>query len=212
MAKRARVYNGSAWEELASSVTDLSGYATTAQMDTAITTAVDGLPSGALTLINTTTFSAVASQSINDVFSSTYDNYVVMASFTGTDVSVVRLRYRVDGADNSTGNYSYHSQFSSTGSAAYFAVAGNNQTTHFLSSSDFTNATRSVNISILRPFLTNYTSLLGLGSFSASAGAAPYLGGVNLGGFSATTSFTGFSIFPDAGTITGNVFVYGYQK
>jgi hypothetical protein len=180
----------------------------------AIDATVYGLPAPAsgLTLISTTTFSAVTSQSVNNVFSSTYDNYVFMASFTGTDSAVVRLRYRVAGEDNSTGNYSYHTQFSTTGSGAYFAVAGNNQTTHILSSSDTTNATRSVNISILRPFLTDYTSLLGFQNFSTSAGAAPYLGGLEHGGFSATTSFTGFSIFPDAGTITGNVSVYGYQK
>jgi hypothetical protein len=35
-----------------------------------------------LTLISTTTFSAVASQSINDVFSATYDNYFIQGNFT----------------------------------------------------------------------------------------------------------------------------------
>jgi hypothetical protein len=36
MAKKARVYDGTAWQELASAQTDLTAYSTTAQMNTAI--------------------------------------------------------------------------------------------------------------------------------------------------------------------------------
>jgi hypothetical protein len=36
LAKKARVYDGTAWQELASAQTDLTAYSTTAQMDTAI--------------------------------------------------------------------------------------------------------------------------------------------------------------------------------
>jgi hypothetical protein len=40
--------------------------------------------SSGLTLINTTSFSGVSSQSINDVFSATYENYVVVMCFENT--------------------------------------------------------------------------------------------------------------------------------
>ena len=48
----------------------------------AIDATVFGLGASALTLLNTTTFSAVASQSINDVFSATYDNYKIVLNAT----------------------------------------------------------------------------------------------------------------------------------
>jgi hypothetical protein len=49
-----------------------------------------------LTFINTTTFSAVASQSINDVFSATYDIYLIQLFLKNTvSQSYTALRYRV---------------------------------------------------------------------------------------------------------------------
>jgi hypothetical protein len=46
----------------------------------AIDATVFALPSGGLTLINTTSFSGVSSQSVNDVFSTTYKNYKILFS------------------------------------------------------------------------------------------------------------------------------------
>lgn len=54
MAKKARVYDGTAWQELASAQTDLTAYSTTAQMNTAITAGPR------MTLLSTTTLSGAS--------------------------------------------------------------------------------------------------------------------------------------------------------
>jgi 4-hydroxy-3-methylbut-2-enyl diphosphate reductase IspH len=45
-----------------------------------------------LVLLNTTSFSAVASQSVNDVFSATYDNYKIIVTNTICSPTNFRLR------------------------------------------------------------------------------------------------------------------------
>ena len=52
----------------------------------AIDATVFGLPSGGLTLINTTTFSAAATVTIDNVFTATYKNYLMVYANNGTSV------------------------------------------------------------------------------------------------------------------------------
>jgi hypothetical protein len=178
----------------------------------AIDATVFGLPSSALSLINATTFGAVSSQSFNDVFSATYDNYVILMDLDNQGAQVIRFRYRVSGADNTTSNYAYHTQLSSTGSTAYASVVANAGSSIFLTSSDGANSENSVNVTTFGPFLSARTKMLGLHNMSSASGAAPWAGGMLQTAFLATTSFTGFSIFPDSSTISGTVRVYGVEN
>ena len=206
MAKKARVYDGTAWQELASAQTDLTAYSTTAQMNTAITAA------SGLTLINTTSFSAVASQSINDVFSATYDNYVLIMDFSSSANVSINFRLRASGSDLSTTDYNYHTQTLATNSTTYSAIAGGAETSFKITTSDGTDSLKSVDVTLLRPFLTQQTSLIGTHNYSGISGAPPYKGGTVHGSFSLTTSATGFTIFPVSGTITGKIRVYGVKN
>ncbi len=63
MAKKARVYDGTAWQELASAQTDLTAYSTTAQMNTAITAALPTWISYTPTV--TSTAGAITSYTVN---------------------------------------------------------------------------------------------------------------------------------------------------
>jgi hypothetical protein len=85
-------------------------------------------------------------------------------------------------------------------------------TSFFLTSSDGVNSENTVNVTTFAPFLSERTGMIGLHNLSAGSGAAPYSGGAIETGFFATTSFTGFSIFPDSGTISGRVKIYGVQN
>ena len=163
-----------------------------------------------LVLLNTTTFTTQASVSFDNVFSATYDNYVLVMNLLSSANETIRLRYRVSGADNTTSNYVHHIQFLSTGSSAYSASVGT-ASSAFITSSDGTSSTKSVNLNVFEPFLTDYTSMIGLQNFSSASGNNPYIGGVVQGAFVGTTSFTGFSVFPGSGTITGTIKVYGYK-
>jgi hypothetical protein len=90
------------------------GYANIADLGDAIDATVFGLPSAGISLINTTTLSAVSSQSFNDVFSATYNNYYIQMTLNGSTTSQdVNLRLRVSGADNSSANYSRSNLFQS---------------------------------------------------------------------------------------------------
>jgi len=56
------------------------------------------------------TFTAVSSLSLNNVFSSTYDNYMVVTRNVASGNNALQLRLRVGGTDDSTSN-SYVNQF-----------------------------------------------------------------------------------------------------
>jgi hypothetical protein len=171
-----------------------------------------GASASGLTLINATTFSAVASQSFNDVFSATYDNYVLMMDLSNTANEVLGLRYRVGGSDNTNATYAYHIQSSNTGATTYSAANANTSTGNFISSSEGTNTEKAINVTVFAPFLTERTHMNGYHNFSSSSGAAPYYGGILQSAFTATTSFTGFTVYVATGTMSGRIRVYGVQN
>ena len=173
----------------------------------AIDATVFGLPSAGISLISTTTLSAVASQSVNDVFSATYDNYLIMLGLTGSTTNTdVSMRLRVAGADNSSGNYqrSLINQDSTTFTGQRLTTQ-----TQWAGVANVESGTKSyAQLSIFDPFLAQTTGLITdviqIPNGNISQRRAMY-------GTTVTTSYTGFTIFPTSGTITGTVSVYGYK-
>ena len=158
-----------------------------------------------LTLISTTTFSAVASQSINDVFSATYENYFLLTRIT--DMSVgdnVRIRMRVSGSDDSTSNYSRLGLRITTtvDRTAQYA------TTSYPVGETGTKKGAFQTI-IYGPFLAALTQFNGL---ITNGFQSPMENGFNMGAHNVATSYTGFTLLAESGTMTGNVSVYGYSK
>lgn len=156
----------------------------------------------------TVSFSGASTVSLNDVFSATYDNYMIVSRYTTSASGEIKLRLRVSGSDNTTSNY---------GDVTFLANNTTTRTQNVLASfSLMINATDSTNeksfaINILQPFAsvrTQYTgTYAGIGG-DVTGDQVGFTGG----GFDATTSFTGFTIFPGAGNITGTISVYGYNK
>jgi hypothetical protein len=183
---------------------------TNGQVLTADSTAATGLAwataaSGSLTLISTQTFSAVASQSLNDVFSATYDNYLILLNVSASTGNDLNLRTRVAGSDLTGSNYNWQ------------RLAADNTT---IAASQSSNATsirvgvvRSdetlISLSIGNVFATKSTSFLnsGLDNATTTPGFLNIYGNVNN-----STSYTGFTIFVGSGTITGTARVYGYKN
>ena len=165
-----------------------------------------------LTLISHTTFSGVASQSINDVFSATYLNYKIIWSIDTSVASVeLQMRLRVSGSDNTSTNYNWARGYS--GQAGAFSGTGSgasaNATEFNIAASSGTRTCQVVQ-DICRPFATDYTSYTNLGQYFDSV--SNFYGGFSHGSTSVTTSYTGFTFFPGSGTMTGDVSVYGYAK
>jgi hypothetical protein len=163
-----------------------------------------------LTLINTTSFSAVASQSISDVFSATYDNYRIILDVTSNVNTALSMRMRVAGSDNSTSNYNvqYASVDNTTLSAGRIATG-----TSWNMNGGQGTARCFYGLTLLNPFATQFTGVYMENSLRYDANLLAV--GFQALGFAATTSFTGFTLFPVGGaspTITGTVSVYGLAK
>ena len=155
-----------------------------------------------LTLISTTTFSAVASQSINDVFSATYDNYFIQGNFTPASGQEIYYRLRVAGADATGSNYA-NQQFKGTSSTSIADAA----TT--------ANGLFSVNSStrhVVSAFF--YSPFAAVPTFSVSNfyNLTPVVGqlGVN---HTLSTSYTGITFYTSGGVnMTGTVSIFGVAK
>ncbi len=167
---------------------------------------VDLAPQG-LVLLNTTSFSAVASQSFNNVFSATYDNYRILWKGNASTTVGVKLRLRAAGSDITSGNYFYEelvangSSISGSRASTQTAVAlgaMSNNFKHFIQTE------------LASPFLAEETVYESKSSYNNTTSTHLFY---DLAGFISTTSSAdGFTLFPDSGTISGTVSVYGYNK
>jgi hypothetical protein len=158
-------------------------------------------------LLSTVSFSGVSSQSINDVFSTTYDNYKIFVNITSASTTDnFRLRLRVSGTDNSSSNYVISGvvRYADNGEVAQ----GNTGTTSFQLGRFHTNGGWAESL-IINPFETLETKYYARGTRRpATTPEAEWSGGNT----TVTTSYTGFTVLANSGNITGTVSVYGYNK
>ena len=174
---------------------------------TADSTTATGLkwaaPASGLTLINTTSFSGVTSQSINDVFSTTYDNYTILLKLTSASNQRVGVRMRVSGADETGSNYTHIIQFNN-GTTNTVATATE---TYFYSGYSYSSLTANV-MNVFSPFLAENTQMVAL-SRSGTGGETITMTGVH----ALATSYTGLTVFGvGAGNINGTISIYGNGK
>lgn len=167
-----------------------------------------GTASSGLTLINTTSFSAVASQSISDVFSTTYDRYLIATEISSASTNIdILMRLRVSGTDASGSDYSYaNAGYRATGTGFNPVSTG---TTSFDVGRGGAAYVCHAQIDVINPFKTVKTVILG--QYGAKDSVSTFVS--NFGGnHDLATSYTGFTLFPNTGTMTGSVSVYGYNK
>ena len=158
--------------------------------------------------LSTVTFSGVSSQSINDVFSATYSKYRINLILKGTNNGQVRMRLRVSGSDNSSTNYRYQYL-----SASNTSVAGSRGTAQTVWLVGRTNGDVSQycfsQLEVMNPFETTYAT--GYTEWSDA-----HTGNIDISflslGIDVTTSYTGFTIIAEAGTMEGSIHTYGYNE
>jgi len=154
-----------------------------------------------LVLISTTTMSAVSSQSVNDVFSTNYDNYRILINGT-TITGTLTMRLRVSGADSSAASYKMDLYGATLWTNSAYGGYQESGSTNFNVLAESSPA--SISLDIMNPFNSAKTFLHGETSQNDRGRSWQ-------GVFDATTSFTGFSLIPGT-NITGTVSVYGYNK
>jgi hypothetical protein len=170
-------------------------------VDTAMNTAL-GTKKAMGVLLSTVSFSAVASQSVNDVFSATYQNYrVIIFNTAASTAANTQFRFRVAGADDTNSVYELRLFEYVSNTIQGYDTATRNYATVM----DYGTSVTSAVIDIFNPF-NAAPKTANLHSFRSSKSVH--------GGFQFTnsTSFTGFTLIASSGTMTGTVRVYGYNN
>jgi hypothetical protein len=180
------------------------GDAIDASMNTALGTKKSGM-----VLLSSVAFSGVSSQSVNDVFSATYQNYLVQVT-TGDPATnqLFTMRLRVSGADNSTSNY-YRMNFGQ-GTGGSTSLLGATQTSFGLGYAG-TGSFYSASFDVFNPFDSGLRTSISGGAIGNNSSYNGITGWTLSNWFDATTSFTGFTLLFGANT-TGTISVYGANK
>ena len=197
------------------SLVDLRGGTTGQVLKKASATQMDfewGTASSGLTLISTTSFSGVSSQSLTPVFSTTYTNYRLMLilTSTATDGSVY-FKLRSGATDESGAAYSYSRiQTSNNGAPANASATNATLGWEILDIDSATSGSKYVlQMDLFSPFDTVNTNAHW--TYKGFNTAAQPLFGVSGSNLNTTTSYDGCTII-GPGNLAGTVSVYGYAK
>jgi hypothetical protein len=168
-------------------------------VDATLFTALGGAYPGLRLVKKQTIGSAVSSVTVTSAFNETYDAYRVIV--TGGVASTSNyLNIQLSGA---TSGYKYNLIYSDFGAAGIFLDTASNASFFNYAGSGTTQGLY-MNAEVINPFLAKNTQ------FSAPAINAS-IGGNCLGIHPVATSYTGFAISTNGGTMTGGtIYVYGY--
>jgi hypothetical protein len=175
-------------------------------IDTAMNTAL-GTKKAGMVLLNTTSFSAVASTNVTNCFSATYTHYRINLNLIGTGATErdLSFRYLVGTTPNTATNYRQQ-EFVATGTSS-FPSRTTGLTSH--RAARCSNATRFGSIlDIFFPFQTERTQAI---SFQIGAPTGNIEMVNQFCELDVTTSYDGIQFFPSGDNITGSISVYGYN-
>lgn len=223
-----QVYNGTAWVSVGGSSPlttkgDLYGFSTldarvpigtNNQVLTADSAEALGLKwatpatlSSGLTFITTNSFATSAAVNVDSCFTSTYQNYRLIVNITAAASNPsVLMRLRASGTTDAGNNYAtaYFEVNTSAGSGA-----GGASPTTYISAMNASSAATGFTVDLLNPQATLNTKANSQG-FTDESGTLKMRIMSNY--TSVTTAYDGFALVASAGTISGNYWVYGYQK
>lgn len=150
-------------------------------------------------------FSGATSVSINNCFTSTYTNYLVifenMAAASGTSVN---FRMRASGSDNTTSNYDQGNHAVGYGGSTGGEAASNASEFRMWGSVGSGSEKANMVFFINNPQTATQTTWCGTGNNNDA-------GYRTSGQFNGTTQFDGFSIYCGQ-NLSGNITVYGLEK
>jgi hypothetical protein len=158
---------------------------------------------GGLRHIATETFSAVSSVSLNNVFTSDYQNYVVVTSGIRSAPQAVLARLRSGGTDDS--NSAYVTQYILANGTA---VSGARSTQDYWEVFRWDDNLSAATLTFFQPKDATRTVFT---SESIYAFDDAYIRNF-VGSFTNATSFDGITFYVSSGTITGTIRVYGYAN
>ena len=151
-------------------------------------------------------FSAVTSLSLDGVFTSDHDNYLVVTNFVTSSISFLgRLRLRDSGSDN-TANYAF--QYLNVSETVINGTRSTSQNfSYFHLGGDYMSG---VTAHFYGPALAQPTAWRTITSKGDSVAPSQLFDSANT--HSASTSFDGFTIYHNTHNFTGNIHVFGYEE
>jgi hypothetical protein len=153
-----------------------------------------------------TTFSAVATVNCDTVFTSSYQNYLILADYTSTAGANVNLVLRTGGVSATGNNYSYQS-IQGNGTSITGARVSNN--TGFEAGGTNGSDSSTTIITLFKPQVAAGTNIQASYNYSGGNFATPVNAEIK-GSHSLATSYDGFGLTVGSGTMTGSYTVYGY--
>lgn len=150
-------------------------------------------------------FSAIDSLSLNGVFTSSYENYLLVISGPSSVGTGVSFRYRVSGTDNSTAS-SYVAQYLGATGTTINANRQTGDAGYFLTNNNAQNAGWHMYFyapALARPTLSRCVSAYG----SNDARLEDWCNSHNQ-----NVSYDGLTFYTSGATLTGNVHVFGYEE
>jgi hypothetical protein len=159
---------------------------------------------GGLELVKTQTIgTTVSSVTVTDAFSSTYDNYKIMANSTASTQQSLSIRL----GSSTTGYYSFLIYGDGGGNTLYGYAVNNDSWFAYIGGASGASRPSTTSVDILNPYATSFSRIVN----------APYQDTNSIGTINAehrvATSYTDFTLYPATGTFSGGtVSVYGYRK
>jgi len=170
-------------------------------------TVVNGTDNGK----GTVSFSA-ATPSLNNVFSSTYENYSILINLTTNSANDgnIYFRLRANGSDTTTTYYWARRGWTMVSGAGTDGNGDNVSGFTVMTQDSVTAGYSHIQLNVFSPFLGQKTKVSWVGS--ATTDAANVYSQFGGGVLDNTLSYDGFSLVNQNGTSTGNISVYGYNK
>ena len=158
------------------------------------------------------TFSSVTEVDVDDVFTTTYDNYRVFINVESSATKLGKLGFRTGGSSGSdhTTSSLYHQQYRyiALGASGGDTHSGQNANNYFYLGSFFSTDSAYV-VDIMNPFLSKETIILSKGVGTNGTNYSYYAEGA----VGNNDSLTGLRVYAsDSPNLTGSVSVYGYRK
>lgn len=162
------------------------------------------LANAGLVYITQQSFSGSSAVSFNSVFNGTYDNYRIEASCYGSAFSFALLRWRASGVDDTSASYAMRgwvnngslASYANTGVTNTFFMQYGNSVSLGATSCDVFNPARAMRTGMITANVDTYAT---------DAYQAHHT-------HTQTLAYDGFTVYPNSGTLSGIIRVYGYRQ
>jgi hypothetical protein len=154
--------------------------------------------------LNTTNFTTQAAVQINNVFTTTYANYLIELNVAGSTPATLEMQTATSGTPQSGSVYEYGGNY--TTFTAVTVVGVSSLTSKTSGTVGYLNTTQgALNIFVNGPQINNLTTW-------SSIGTGQGLSSTIQGRMGTAFQSDGIRFFPSAGTITGTIRIYGLRN